>query len=168
MYSGSSMARYIDDRVQNLGDENAVVRETARKELVILGRDEVAQALIEALTDSRIQVRWEAAKALQSLANPISADALVRALDDENDGVRWIAAEALIALKETGLRAVLGGLAMQAGSVAFCHSAHHVLQALKRLSNVVGPVLIAMRMSQPAVTVPPVAYEASLELSEAL
>ena len=166
MKSGASTTTNIDDYVQRLGDENAVVREAARKELVGLGGDEVILALIEALTDIRTQVRWEAAKALQALANPVAACALVQALDDENDGVRWIAAEALIALKETGLRAVLGGLAVRAGSVTFCHSAHHVLQALKGLSSTVGPVLQALKMSQPAVTTPPVAYEASLELSQ--
>ncbi|MCA9009707.1 MAG: HEAT repeat domain-containing protein [Planctomycetaceae bacterium] len=165
MKSENSTLVQIEDCVRNLGDENAVVRESARMELIALGGDEVVRALIEALTDYRAQVRWEAAKALHSLADPVAADALVQALDDENDGVRWVAAEALIALKETGLRAVLGGLAVRAGSVTFCHSAHHVLQALKGLSSTVAPVLQALKMSQPAVTTPPVAYEACLELS---
>lgn len=166
MKSENSTLVQIEDCVRNLGDDNAVVRESARIELVALGGDEVVQALIEALTDFRAQVRWEAAKALHSLADPVAAGALVQALEDENDGVRWVAAEALIALKETGLRAVLGGLAVRAGSVTFCHSAHHVLHALKGLSSTVGPVLRALKMSQPAVTAPPVAYEASLELSQ--
>ena len=151
--------------IAELSHESACVRESARTELVALGGDDVIRALIDALDDSHMQVRWEAAKALLALANPVSTTALVNALDDENDGVRLNAAEALIAMKATGLRAVLRGLAMNATSVEFCHSAHHVLHKLQSLSNLICPVIESLKTSQPAVTAPPAAYQALLALN---
>lgn len=153
---------------RQLADENAVVREQSRNELIQLGGHDVTRALVTALIDPRTQVRWEAAKALQVIADPVAAPALMHVLDDEDADVRWVAAEALIALGQIGLLTVLSGLMKRAGSIAFCKSAHNVLHEMNTYGDSVAEVLKSLEHSEPAVTAPPAAYKALIALSETL
>jgi hypothetical protein len=91
---------------------------------------------------------------------------LVHALDDDNEDVRWLAAEGLVALRKTGLMAVLSGLIKRAGSTAFCRSAHHVLHGCSQEGNAkaIAPVLVALNGPEPGVCAPPAAYDALMEL----
>ena len=152
--------------ISQLGDPSAVVRETARKQLINRQGDGVVHALVAALSDPRKQVRWGAAKALQKIADPKAADALVQALTDEDDNVRWVASEALIALNDNGAKAVLSGLIQRAGYVAFRKSAHHILAALRYTSILVVPVLQTLERSDSALSTPVAAYQAILALNE--
>ncbi len=117
--------------VDQLADEDAVVREKSREQLIQLGGHDVTRAVVMALIDPRTHVRWEAAKVLQAIADPVAAPALMHALDDEDGDVRWVAAEGLIALDKVGLLAVLSGLIKRADSTRIRKSAHHVLHEMK-------------------------------------
>lgn len=151
--------------VERFADNDGVVREKSRHELVRLGGPDVTRAVVTALIDPRTHVRWEAAKALEAIADPVSAPALMHALEDEDEDVRWVAAEGLIRLNKVGLLTVLSGLMKRARSTAFCTSAHHVLHEMNVYADLVAPVLRALEQSEPGVTVPPAAYHALVVLS---
>ncbi len=124
-----------------LADEDGVVRERSRNELIEFGGHDVTRALVTTLIDPRTHIRWEAAKALQVIADPVAAPALMHALDDDDKDVRSVAAEALIALDKVGAMAVLSGLIKRSGSIAYCKSAHHVLHEMKAYAGTVAPRL---------------------------
>ena len=151
-----------------LADEDGVVREQSRNELIQRGGHDVTRALVTALIDPRTHVRWEAAKALQVIADPVAAPALMHVLDDDDSDVRWVAGEALIALGHVGLLTVLSGLIKRAGSIAFCTSAHHVLHEMKACGDSVAQVLESLEQLEPAMTAPPAAYKALMALNEPL
>ena len=71
-----------------LADQDAVVREQPREELIQIGGHDVTRALVTALIDPRTHVRWEAAKSLQAIADPVAAAALMHVLDDDDADVR--------------------------------------------------------------------------------
>jgi hypothetical protein len=151
-----------------LADEDGVVREQARNELIQLGGHDVACAMVATLIDHRAHVRWEAAKTLQVIADPVAAASLMNVLDDDDSDVRWVAAEALVALGRVGLLTVLSGLTKRAGSILFSRSAHHVLHEMQTYGDPVARVLGSLEESDPGMTVPPVAYKALIALNEPL
>ena len=151
-----------------LADEDGVVREKSRNELIQLGGHDVACAIVTTLIDHRSHVRWEAAKTLQVIADPVAASSLMHVLDDDDADVRWVAAEALIALGRVGLLTVLSGLTKRADSILFCRSAHHVLHEMQTYGDPVAQVLGSLEESDPGMTVPPVAYKALIALNEPL
>lgn len=153
---------------EQLGDEDAVVRQQSRHDLIDLGGHDVTRAMIPALIDTRTQVRWEAAKTLLAIADTVAAPALMNALDDEDVDVRWIAAEALVALGHIGLLTVLNGLTKRASSVAYCQSAHHVLHETKAYGDLIAPVLETLEQSDAAIKAPPAAYKALVALHKPL
>jgi len=156
----------IRQLIGNLANEDAQVRSTAREELVQIGGPEVTQALMLELIDTRTHVRWEAAKGLVPLRDASAAASLLIAMDDEDADVRWVAGEGLVALGNTGLMTILSGLIRNARSIQFCQAAHHVLNEFKKYGNaeLIAPVLNALEHSEPAVTVPPLAYAALRKL----
>lgn len=156
----------LNELVVLLGDASAINRELARNKLIEIGDHNVTDALAAALLNPCPSIRLEAAKALREIRDPSTAVALAHALDDEESDIRWVAGEALIGLGMIGLQAVLSDLTKRAGSVAYCKSAHHVLNNLKHLSDLVRPVIKSLECSQPGVTAPPAAYLALIALTE--
>lgn len=156
----------IKQLIDQLSNEDGQVRSAAREELVQIGGPEVTQALMLELIDTRPYVRWEAAKGLVPLRDASSAASLLNAMDDENADVRWVAGEGLVALGNAGLMTVLSGLIRNARSIQFCRAAHHVLNEFKKYGNaeLIVPVVNALEHSEPAVTVPPLAYAALRKL----
>ncbi|MHC4930838.1 MAG: HEAT repeat domain-containing protein, partial [Planctomycetota bacterium] len=86
----------IRELVEELGDEDAHVRRTARKQIVELGKPAV-QALTEALGNDSVVVRTEAALALGEMGTVAeeAAPALEKLLNHEDLGLRRAAIEAL-------------------------------------------------------------------------
>ena len=152
----------IKQLIAKLSDEDSQVRSAAREELVEIGGPEVTNALMLELLDTRPYVRWEAAKGLVPLRDASTAASLLHAMDDEDADVRWVAGEGLVVLGTTGLMTVLSGLIRNARSIQFCQAAHHVLNEFKKYGNadLLAPVINALEHSEPAVTVPPVAFQA--------
>jgi len=73
-----------------LANEDGMIRQKARKALVVLGKPAVP-SLVQALQNSTVdQVRWEAAKALAAIGDNgdvESIPALVKALEDSDYSV---------------------------------------------------------------------------------
>jgi HEAT repeat protein len=165
-------ADQLEEWIVSLASTDPVVRERAREALVAAGTCSVIRALVGELNDPRQHIRWEAAKALAAIADPISAPALVDVLDDEDDEVRWIAAEALVAMGNEGLLSVLSGLVKRARSINFCRGAHHVLHDFCRIKiphkridrSAVAPVVEALEKAAPAISAPPAAHKALIQL----
>jgi HEAT repeat protein len=106
---------------------DGMIRQKARKLLVVLGRPAVS-LLAKALVDSKSnQVRWEAAKALGAIGDSGSIPALVKALGDDDSDVAWLAAAALKKFKKIAWQPVLQAL-MEDGTdgVVLRQRAHHV------------------------------------------
>jgi len=164
MNEQGEVSNEIHRLIEELGDKAPVVREKSREKLIQLGGHNVTRALVIALLDPRTQVRWEAAKSLQAIADPVTAPALMNAMDDEDPDVRWVAAEGLSALGEVGLRTLLSGLIKRAGTIVFCHAAHHALHEMKAYAKVVAPVIEALGQSEPAVFAPSAAYDVLVTL----
>ena len=158
----------ISSLIAAFSSEDGLVRETARRRLVHMGRPAVAP-LMEALAVDDPQTRWEAAKALGYLADPDSAPALVRALRDEEFGVRWLAAEGLIPLGFEGLEPLLRALIEHSDSAWLRQGAHHVLRVLSRrgFREVLQPVLAALEGLEPSLEVPLAAEDARDALARA-
>lgn len=156
----------VEQLVEDLASHDPMRRQSARNALVELGTREVTAALVGELIDPRDQVRWEAAKALSTVADPVSAPALLNALEDDLEGVRWLAAEGLVAIGELGVTSVLSGLIKRSGSTTLCQGAHHVLHDASNPANarILSPVLSALSAPEPAVNVPPAAFQALMEL----
>jgi HEAT repeat protein len=155
--------------VNQLGDDDGLLRQKARTSLVCLDGSAVP-SLIMALNNPSRDVRWEAAKALGEIGDPAAAPALVKALEDERFGVRWLAAEALIGLgADAVLPPLMKALSESADSVWLRQGAHHVLRTLARdgLPASVQHVLAALEDVEPAVECPALALRAwkSLRLS---
>jgi len=118
-----------------LASEDGMIRQEARKSLVVLGRSAVP-FLVQALQNSKADpVRWEAAKALAAIGdtgNVESIPPLVKALEDSDYGVTWFAAEALRKFKKAAWLPVLSKLIADGlESVSLRRGMHHVFQHQK-------------------------------------
>jgi HEAT repeat protein len=127
----STRSQPVDALLSQLGSNNGLQREQARKALVAIGKPAVGP-LLALLDHKEPQVRWEACKALVSLRDPRSSGAMVTALEDDNVEIRWLAAEVLIALKRDALVPLLTALEHRFTSDLLRQGAHHVLHALER------------------------------------
>ena len=111
--SGSSdavtCAPSVDGLVQQLGENDGVTRERARRSLVTLGASAV-EPLLVALKSKKSRVRYEAAMCLRDLSDRHAIDGLVEALADRTFEVRWVSAEALITIGRAVVPAVLRAL----------------------------------------------------------
>jgi HEAT repeat protein len=158
----------INSLIAALASEEGLVRESARRRLVHIGRPAV-RPLVKALSGGDTHTRWEAAKALGYLADPATAPALVRALQDDEFGVRWLAAEGLILLGGNALEPLLRALMEGSDSVWLRQGAHHVLRALSKrgFREVARPVLAALDGLEPWLQVPQAAEDARDALARA-
>jgi HEAT repeat protein len=158
----------INELIASLGDDDGLVRQRARRSLVVLGALAVP-SLTRALNDPSDHKRWEAAKALGQIRDPVSAPALVHALEDRDFGVRWLVAEALIALDDKALAPLLEAMTRHSASRWLREGAHHVLRMLadKDLHDLVAPVLAALDGVEPVLEVPQAARAALDELNQA-
>ncbi|MCE5267269.1 MAG: HEAT repeat domain-containing protein [Planctomycetaceae bacterium] len=152
--------------VEAITHKDPAVRQWAREQFIAVGRPAV-DVLRDLLHDHRPHVRWEAAKSLAAIADPRTANALVEVLaeDDEFD-VRWLAGEGLIALGYEGLWPLLTALAAHPGSPNLQEGARHVCHHLskRRAFRFLAPVLQALRLSEPALSIPAVARAALANL----
>jgi HEAT repeat protein len=152
----------IENLVSKFSDEDGLIREQARNELVEIGSTDVTRALVIELNDPRRDVRWEAGKSLISIGDPIAASALVHHLSDENGDIRWLAAEGLSVLGRAGLLATLNASMRNAQSSEFCHAAHHAFKKFKKIrqyAEILDPVIDACEASEPGVSLPVAAYQ---------
>ena len=118
----------LESLMDMLASKDGMIRQTARKSLVALGKPAVP-SLAYALRNSKSdQVRWEAAKALGAIGDTRSIPPLVKALVDTDHDVAWLAAVALSKFKKAAWSPLLRAL-MKAGpdSVPLRQGAHHVL-----------------------------------------
>ena len=114
-----------------LASEDGMIRQRARKSLVVLGKPAVP-FLVQALQNSCVdQVRWEAAKALAAIGDNGDAESippLVKALEDSDYGVTWFAAEALRKFKKAAWLPLFRELIKNGSeSVLLRRGVHHVL-----------------------------------------
>jgi HEAT repeat protein len=150
------------DLMNALRSTNGVRRQSARHELVSIGRQAVP-FLVGALLDADFRVRWEAAKALVSIADPRSGPGLVRALRDDCLEVQWLAAEGLIALGKSAILPLLKALRDDSDSILLRQGAHHVLHDLERkhlLDEKTAYVLETLRSLEPETLVAVAAHHA--------
>jgi len=82
--------------IQQLNNDEAVVRANAARALGEAKNPRATQPLIEALSDSNSNVRKEVAKALGSLRDSLAVAPLIRVLNDSDDSVKVAAANSLI------------------------------------------------------------------------
>jgi HEAT repeat protein len=152
----------VSGLVAALGDNNGLVRQHAREELVDIGHPAVP-SLRAALASPHEQVRWEAAKALSEIATPESAPGLVTALEDREFSVRWIAAEGLVAIGHRSVEPLLEALVARGDRQWLREGAHHVLKTLSKRGGsyeAIAPVLAALEGMEPELVVPPAAKAA--------
>lgn len=114
-----------------LASEDGMLRQKARKSLVVLGKPAVP-FLVQSLQNSKVdQVRWEAAKALAAIGDngdTSSIPPLIKALEDSDYGVTWFAAEALRKFKKAAWLPLFSTLIKEGlESVLLRQGVHHVL-----------------------------------------
>lgn len=129
-----SQKEAIENLISKLASQERSSREKARLELLERG-PEASPLLASALKNKSPRIRQEAAKTLMGLHDPSTAPALVEALIDETIEVHWAASEALIALGRDAILPVLKGITHHFDSYRFRQGAYHVLNTLKRTSQ---------------------------------
>ena len=163
-----STSHDIDALIAAMANDHGLARLKARQALVAMKGNAVAP-LVAALQHREWRIRWGAAKAHGQIGDPSAADALIKSLEDEQPGVRWLAAEALIALRPTGLHALLEALVHQSDSLWLRGGAHHIIHDIVEkdpdLSHVLAPVAAALDDVEPVIGVPPAAQAALRQLT---
>jgi roadblock/LC7 domain-containing protein len=110
-----------------LASKDGMIRQRARRSLVVLGKPAVSPLTRDLQTSPSDQVRWEAAKALGAICDARSIPALIKALADSDYDVAWLAAEALIKFKKTAWAPLLRALTKGGPySGLLRQGAHHV------------------------------------------
>jgi HEAT repeat protein len=168
-WSSHANPKIINLLVQDLASKDGIVRVTARRSLVAIGRKAV-NALVKALTSKNESVRWEAAKALGQIGDAVATEALVKALEDKMFDVRWLAAEGLIRIGDKAIVPLLRAVVGRQDSYWLREGAHHVLHDIEkgRLDEALQPVLRALEDVEPSVEVPYAAEKALEALAEVL
>jgi len=144
----------ISSVIADLASKNGLLRQTARRSLVAIGKPAVT-FLIEALANPDKQVRWEAAYALVTIRDTAAVHGLVRSLEDEVFDVRWLAAKALIALRDEALVPLLQAVMERPDSTWLRQGAHHVLHEIGAGSTreMLQPLMFALE--QPCAVIAP-------------
>ena len=117
--------------LDNLGNNDGMIRERARNELVEMGRPAI-DFLAELIESSNTTMRWEAVKALGQIGDSVAAPLMVIALYDSDYEVRWLATEGLINFGNDSIKPLLEALTDKPGSLTLREGAHHVLHDLKQ------------------------------------
>ena len=161
----------IDTLKKQLSDKDGQVRETARLQLVSIGKA-ATLPLTKILTARNQQTRWEAAKTLGAIADPASIPALIGALEDDIFDIRWLAAEALITIGHESIKPLLEKLSPCCNELFLREGAHHVLKYIIRdnpkaveVNEILKPVVHALEDLASEVEVPGAAQTALQKLN---
>ncbi len=118
--------------MEMLASKDGMIRQKARKSLVILGKPVVASLSRLLLSSGSKQVRWEAAKALGAIGDVRAIPQLVKALEDSDYDVAWLAGCALKKLKKTAWPELLHALIEDDSCSFLLHKgAYHVFHNQK-------------------------------------
>jgi HEAT repeat protein len=152
----------LESLISLLASKDGMIRQRARKSLVVLGKPAVP-SLIRMLRNFKLeQVRWEAAKALGEISDVGSIPPPVKALEDTNHDVAWLAAKALRKNKKAAWLPLLRALVKSgADSVLLRQGAHHVFRYQKENGfNDLLPILMkALESGAVPESTPVAAYE---------
>jgi len=153
--------RGIAALIADLGSNSEVARKRAESQLRRMGQAAVSP-LVQALATSTEYGRGRAARTLGEIGDVTAAPALVKALEDDKFDVRWLAARAVVALRRSGLAALLQALIERPESTLLRESAHHVLhdETAEKWSQQLAPVMQALESSDPVDAVPVAAEKA--------
>lgn len=116
--------------LENLGDNNALVRQHARLILVHQGEENVP-ALLNCLKSNNDYTRIEATRALGNFRTEEVGVALSQVLLDEDFGVRWAAMESLLKFGRNALPPVLELFAKRFDSIWMREGVHHILRVMR-------------------------------------
>ena len=155
----------IRSLVMVLASTDEMLRQTARRSLVAIGRQAI-EPLTKALKEPHQDLRWEAAKALGEIRDPSAAPALVEALEDSVYSVRWLAAQGLINIGVAGAPFILRALIHNPESGWLREGAHHVLRSIAddSLRHVLAPVMRSLEKLEPGTALVPAAQHALDEI----
>ena len=154
--------RSIHTLVEQLSDDDGLVRRKARHTLVLVGSPALP-SLLELVESPVKRTRWEAAKALAEIGDSSSIPALLGLLSDPESDIRWLGAEGLIRVGPRSLGSLLGLLIEKPDSTDVRRAAHHVFRELGGQNSVVeellAPVMEVLGETDPAGAIPPRAEE---------
>ena len=126
----------MSELIPMLSDKNGLVRQSAREEIVSLGKESV-EYLAELIENPKKIMRREAVRALDEIADPDSAPLFLLALEDNDEGVRWIAAIGLIILGKKSIKPLLKTIIEKPDSLFIRKGAHHILRSFSKIG--IGP-----------------------------
>ena len=138
-----SLTDEIPELINQLGDEDGLVRQEARLRLQAIGKPAVPQ-LCWVMNNKNKFVRWEAAKALAELADPASVPWLIKSLDDREFDVRWLAEVALIRIQIPALVPLLESLLLTRKHNWLWEGARHVIRGQAQAENDLAEMLIPL------------------------
>jgi hypothetical protein len=120
----------ISALVEQLGDENGLVRQRARLNLAHIGKASVP-ALLKALESPNVHARREATKVVGELRAESAATSLANLLRDGNVDIRWAAMESLTRIGRASMRPLLEVFVKNFDSSLMREGVHHILHVLK-------------------------------------
>jgi hypothetical protein len=168
MEESSMMTEEINSLINDLHNENGLVRQKARFGLTSIGHEAIP-SLIDVVQNEKGQARWEAIETLSRMNAPSAVPVLIEALKDEDTGIRWAASNALIHQERAALKPLLNALVQADGytSARFRQLSHHILHVFDnhhQLHPKETEVLEALEGPSPEAKVPWAAERALEEL----
>ena len=124
------MSKTIEELIADLSNNNGIIRQKARYELVKMGNPAL-DYLLELQGAEKHLARWEAVKAISEIGTKDSIPILINALEDEEFDVRWLAAEGLIEIGHDSVYPMLKAFISNKESVHLKEGVHHVLKGLE-------------------------------------
>jgi len=125
-----NLEKEISTLIDDLGDENGLVRQKARLNLAHLGKESVPE-LLKAIHSSNTNTRLGAIKVLGELHATEAAQPLVPMLMDDNPDIRWSTMESLIRIGHTSMRPILEMFVRNFDSTLMREGVHHILHVFK-------------------------------------
>lgn len=160
--TATSSSPDIATLINQLSSQKVEVRTQARHQLISMGKTALSPMLHMLQTSTNSTLHWELIRALGDMRATEAIPTIVEALVSDHFDVRWVAAEVLISFGKDSLVPLLRGLIQHSNSACMRQSAHHILRVLLReyRGKKLAAVINALEHRDPAVTVPPLAYEA--------
>ncbi len=124
------MSKTIEELIKDLYNNNGIIRQKARYELVKMGNPAL-DYLLELQGAEKHLARWESVKAISEIGTKSSIPILINALEDEEFDVRWLAAEGLIEIGRDSVYPLLKAFISNKESVHLKEGVHHVLKGLE-------------------------------------